>query len=43
MVYGGGRLRERCADAIISALLFYLIRPWIPAIPPIFGVKILPG
>lgn len=42
-MYGGGRIRERCADAIICFLLFYLIRPYIPAIPPIFGIKILSG
>ncbi|QMB06609.1 hypothetical protein HV011_13830 [Citrobacter freundii] len=42
-MYGGGRIRERCADAITCVLLFYLVRPWIPQLPLVMGVKILPG
>ena len=40
---GGGKFRERLGDLIICLLLFYLVRPWIPVLPEIAGVKIRPG
>ncbi|WP_336240460.1 hypothetical protein [Citrobacter werkmanii] len=42
-LYGGGKARERLGDTIICVLMFYLVRPWIPHIPPIHGVPIRPG
>ncbi|EFE08609.1 hypothetical protein [Citrobacter youngae] len=42
-LYGGGRFRERAGDLIISLLLFYLIRPHIANLPPLFGTKISSG
>lgn len=41
--HGGGRLREKTGDLIICLLIFYLIYPWIPVLPPIAGIKIRPG
>lgn len=40
---GGGKVRERVGDAIICVLIFYLVRPWIPKLPPIYGVQVRPG
>lgn len=40
---GGGKFRERIGDLITCLLLFYLIRPWIPVLPELYGVKIRPG
>ncbi|WP_050568264.1 hypothetical protein [Cronobacter sakazakii] len=37
---GGGRLRERTGDLIISILLFALIRPHIISMSSIFGMRI---
>ncbi|EPF5354350.1 hypothetical protein ACSS4C_003512 [Cronobacter sakazakii] len=37
---GGGRLRERTGDLIISILLFALIRPHIISTSSIFGMRI---
>lgn len=37
--FGGGKLRERVGDLIICLLLFYFLRPWVPALPEFFGVK----
>ena len=42
-LYGGGRFRERAGDLVISLLLFYLIRPHIMKLPPIFGTKLSSG
>ncbi|NDO83239.1 hypothetical protein CJP72_21460 [Citrobacter sp. NCU1] len=40
---GGGKLREKIGDLITCLLIFYLVRPWIPILPAIAGVKIRPG
>lgn len=40
---GGGKFRERLGDLIICLLVFYLVRPWIPVIPPVFGVQVRPA
>lgn len=42
-LYGGGRFRERAGDLVISLLLFYLIRPHIINLPPVFGTKLSSG
>lgn len=42
-LYGKGHFRERAGDLIISLLLFYLIRPHIINLPPLFGTKISSG
>ena len=42
-LYGGGNLRERAGDLIISLLFFYLIRPHAMNLPPLFGTKLSSG
>lgn len=42
-LYGGGRFRERAGDLVISLLLFYLVRPHIMNLPPVFGTKLSSG
>lgn len=42
-LYGKGKIRERIGDLIVCLMIFYLIRPHIIVIPPLYGIKLSPG
>lgn len=42
-LYGKGKLRERIGDLIVCLMIFYLIRPHIMSIPPLYGIKLSSG
>lgn len=42
-LYGEGKVRERFGDLIVCLMIFYLIRPHIIHLAPVYGVKLSSG